>query len=251
METQYISMVQPSNLLQHTCCELPQSINQPQQHTMSELKHLPMTPKALGAEREALLEAARAKKACQGELSAAKAAKTPKAFFNAVWRNAGWLFRKGLYDVREVPENLECKVLDLGGCTSLTRLPEQLECRVLYLCGCTNLTQLPEQLECEWLNLSGCTGLTRLPEQLECRVLELYGCTGLTRLPESLNCKELYLNGCTGLTRLPEGLKCEWLNVSGCTGLTQLPEQLKCEVLYLGGCPAPVPETAQVGEVIR
>jgi hypothetical protein len=206
---------------------------------MSELKHLPMTPAALWAEQEALLKRVLPMRPCIKEFEAAKAAETPEAFFNVIWRNAGWLFQNGLYDVREVPEGLSCKRFDLIGYTSLKKL---------YLEDCTNL---------ERLDLSGHTSLKKLCLE-DCTNLErldLSGCTDLERLNlrGCISLKRLDLRGCTNLewVDLHDCTNLEWVDFGGCTGLTRLPENLKCERLYLRGCPAPVPETARVGEVIR
>jgi len=162
----------------------------------------------------------------------------------------------GCTSLTKLPDNLPVKLteLDLSGCTNLTELPDNLpvELTKLYLSGCTNLTKLPDNLPVKLteLDLSGCTSLTKLPDNLLVKLVELTwlnlsGCRSLTKLPDNLPVKltKLDLSGCTSLTELPDNLPVElveltWLNLSDCTSLTKLPDNLPVGLtgLYLSDC---------------
>lgn len=102
-------------------------------------------------------------------------------------------------------------LLNLGGCTSITKLPDSLgqSIQVLWLGHCSKLERLPQSIE----KLKGL------------KSLDLVGCTSLKALPESIgalsNLERLSTGNCVSLTTLPTSLwllpRLNYLTIGGST----------------------------------
>ena len=73
--------------------------------------------------KNAFLEACKAKNACKGEYKNALSAKSEEELIEVIARNFYWCVKNGI--LKEwLPKTLNCTVLNCNNCTNLKTLPE-------------------------------------------------------------------------------------------------------------------------------
>ncbi len=143
------------------------------------------------------------------------------------------------FDRTQLPEDLECDLLDLSG-SAIEQLPAGLRAYELNLSN-TRIKTLPADLKVEAiLRCDQCHDLEVLPAGLTVYHLGLQGCQSLTRLPEGLDVWSLDLTGCWAFKEWPKeaAIRSGRLNLRGCAALTYLPEYLgRLAAVNLRDCP--------------
>uniref|UniRef100_K3ZFF1 Uncharacterized protein n=1 Tax=Setaria italica TaxID=4555 RepID=K3ZFF1_SETIT len=132
--------------------------------------------------------------------------------------------------------------LEITGCKDLKQLPESMSLRRLELKHCDNLCMLPEWLgelqSLQSLDIINLRAMSALPEPMQrltsLRSLFIFVCDALRQLPEQLgelcSLADLVIVDVPALTHLPESMRrltsLRYLNLASCGALTQLPESL-------------------------
>lgn len=142
--------------------------------------------------------------------------------------------------LEELPADLHVRYrLDLSGCQALERL-SSLQTGRLVLDGCVGLRELPDRIRVRFLDMSDCLHVRALPDDLrvEGGRLRVRNCVGLRELPAGLGpLSQLDLAGCTQLARLPQTLRVRaWIDVAG-TALEGLPPGARDAQLRWRGVP--------------
>jgi len=141
--------------------------------------------------------------------------------------------------IKEVPQSVtgNLQLLNLDGCSKMTKFPENLDIPALYLKG-TTIKEVPSSIQfltrLETLDMSGCSELESLPEitvpMKSLRSLNL-STTSIKEIPSSsfkhmISLRSLYIDG-TPIKELPLSIKdmvcLDSLSLSG-TPIKALPE---------------------------
>ncbi len=132
----------------------------------------------------------------------------------------------GTLGVRILPPDLQVSQrLTARNCDWLESIPP-LNVETLDVQDCVSLRELPDGLRVRFLNVTGCVNLERWPRDglLGLRGLYMGACGRLTGLPAGTRqLEELDIHDCVGLRALPERLRVSrWLDIGGLP-LTSLP----------------------------
>lgn len=121
--------------------------------------------------------------------------------------------------IRSIPADIQVsKSLSARRCVNLDYVPA-LKTETLDLSSCTSLRELPEGLQARNLDVSGCRALQRWPVDgiAGLRRLNMGGCVLLTALPPGMRQFDaLDLRDCISIEAIPERLRIiEWLDIGG------------------------------------
>ncbi|GBQ86716.1 hypothetical protein AA14337_3396 [Acetobacter malorum DSM 14337] len=119
--------------------------------------------------------------------------------------------------------------LNLSGCSSLENFPHKMIASEIDITGCTAVREITGTVKSKILEAGGCSSLTRLPDDMAITwTLNLSQCNSLTELPNNLHVGgSLILRG-TGVRELPHDLSLgdnAWVDVRDCDGI-RIPQEL-------------------------
>ena len=105
----------------------------------------------------------------------------------------------------------------------IRELPEGLVVRRLDLSRLKGLVQIPERTYARWMRIHQCHSLVRVPKIRGIKKLELYDSHRLSELPEGLDLEDLSISACPALEMLPI-IRALHMNISSCVHLRRIPD---------------------------